>query len=445
MLQAPAIHQSGAPSPAFRPSLDRPGAIFESAGAGRVVQPSSHSINPNPPIRLPHHTFYLHPPLAAGHLRASFSRPPWSSSPDAGAKPSENPNPVSRRESRRSSLSPASDALSANPSSPLPIIRPQQQPRLPLCEYLPLVQMYDADICGSPAVTSTMNNQPLRGPASFDRERELLDQRQRAADDMAHREREQGERAHRESYHSNVPHQSSAGSIPIHQPVASRMPGIHSPSGLLANHGSAQAIPLGTPSGPVPGFGGPLHEQQNNRPPVQHGPPPGTTGPQHQLFGAIAHASAPHGAANATQALFGGPLPPQDGHAPMQPGQAPGGAQGPNPQQGGPGSAAQGQQPILNVSDHAILFRADEAFGRSRPDSLAPYTITARHYNPPIPEQHMLFKSFCPADTDGSPAIGRSYVSRPSQGPVPRSTRSLQQVPGHYEGLQEPVVCITSS
>ena len=213
-----------------------------------------------------------------------------------------------------------------------------------------------------------MNNQPLRGPGSFDRERELLDQqRQRAADDMAHREREQNERAHREPYHTNVPpHQSSAGSIPIHQPVASRMPGIHSPSGLLANHGSSSNIPLNTPSGPVPGFGGPLHEQQGNRPPVQQHGPPGTTGPQHQLFGAIAHASSapggPHGGPNATQSLFGGPLPPQDAHGALQANQGPGGAQGPPPQQGGPGAANQGQQPILNVSDRFTLSSAGDGF-----------------------------------------------------------------------------------
>ncbi|MBE3044463.1 hypothetical protein IMZ48_18215 [Candidatus Bathyarchaeota archaeon] len=233
-----------------------------------------------------------------------------------------------------------------------------------------------------------MNNQPPRGPASFDREREreLLDQqqRQRAADDMAHREREQNERAHRESYHANVPpHQSTTGSIPIHQPVASRMPGIHSPSGLLANHGSAPSIPLGTPSGPVAGFGGPLHEQ-GNRPPVQHAPPPGTTGPQHQLFGAIAHAAnAPtgqHGVPSAAQSLFGGPLPPQDGHGPVQPNQVPG--QGPPPQ-GGPGAANQGQQPILNVSDRSTLYHDDERFGGSRADyHVRYYPSRARHRTP---------------------------------------------------------------
>lgn len=292
-----------------------------------------------------------------------------------------------------------------------------------------------------------MNNQPLRGPASFDRERELLDQRQRAADDMAHREREQSERAHRESYHANVPpHQSSAGSIPIHQPVASRMPGIHSPSGLLANHGSSSAISLGTPSGPVAGFGGPLHEQ-GNRPPVQHAPPPGTTGPQHQLFGAIAHAanapSGQHGAPNAAQSLFGGPLPPQDGHGGAQPNQGPGGAQG--PPQGGPGAANQGQQPILNVSDRSVFYRDDGALGGSRTGSLVPYCpSTACHRTRPNLERHVVAVALLAGANDLF-AIGCSHVSRPGQGSVPRPTRSLQQVLGYYEGLQEPVVRSTVS
>ncbi|CAI4218678.1 unnamed protein product [Parascedosporium putredinis] len=136
-----------------------------------------------------------------------------------------------------------------------------------------------------------MNNQPPRGSA-FDRDREIIDQRQRAADQMAHREREQNERTHREPYHPSVPHHSTAGSIPIHQPVASRLPGaIHSPGGLLANHGSTSAIPLGAPSGPVATFGGPLHEQ-GNRPPAQHGPQ-NNPGPQHQMFGPMTHGADP--------------------------------------------------------------------------------------------------------------------------------------------------------
>lgn len=134
-----------------------------------------------------------------------------------------------------------------------------------------------------------MNNQ-AHGPPGFererdrDREREIEEQqhRQRALqqqEDLAHREREHNERQererqHREQYQPPPPHQSSANNIPIHQPVANRLPSaIHSPSGLLANHGGAPpppSGPLGAPSGPGNAFGGPLHSETNRQ--IHHNP-----------------------------------------------------------------------------------------------------------------------------------------------------------------------------
>jgi paired amphipathic helix protein Sin3a len=188
-------------------------------------------------------------------------------------------------------------------------------------------------------------------------------ERQRASDDIAQRERE-NERSHREPYHSGAPHHSSAGSLPIHQPVASRISGaIHSPGGLLANHGSsAPSIPLGAPPGPVADFGGPLHEQ-GSRPPAQHGSQ-SNAAPSHQLYNPAAHSSAPSSASAAaagpgsSQPIFGGPLPGQESQATVPQGQA-GPANAPAPQApGGPGvpgipgvpGVAQAQQPILTVS-----------------------------------------------------------------------------------------------
>lgn len=119
-----------------------------------------------------------------------------------------------------------------------------------------------------------MNNQS-HGPLGFDRdrERELEEQQHRqralqAQDDLAHREREHKERQERDRQHREQyqppPHQASTGGIQIHQPVASRLPSaIHSPSGLLANHGGA--APLGAPNGPGNAFGGPLHCEANRQ------------------------------------------------------------------------------------------------------------------------------------------------------------------------------------
>lgn len=124
-----------------------------------------------------------------------------------------------------------------------------------------------------------MNNQP-HGPPGFDRDRELLDDqhRQRALQqqeelaqrEREHNERQERERQHREQYQPAPPHQNNASSIPLHQPVASRLPGaIHSPGGLLANHGGAPPPgPLGAPSGPTNVFGGPLHSEANRS--IQH-------------------------------------------------------------------------------------------------------------------------------------------------------------------------------
>ncbi|KAM3555249.1 hypothetical protein MY1884_005700 [Beauveria asiatica] len=149
-------------------------------------------------------------------------------------------------------------------------------------------------------------------------------------------------------------HQSSAGSIPIHQPVASRIPGaIHSPGGLLANHnGSASAMPIGGPSGPMQNYGGPPPPNDHSRP-LQHGGP-GASG-QHPAYGSMPHGQPPQGGPPpppGTGSVFGGPLqqqsqPPQDAQrpgpqgAPMANVPPPAGSQI-------PGGITQGQQPILN-------------------------------------------------------------------------------------------------
>lgn len=107
-----------------------------------------------------------------------------------------------------------------------------------------------------------MNNQPHGGPPGpFDREAHEEQRRQHnleQQEQLAQREREHNERQERERQHHREPyptHQNNAGSIPIHQPVASRLPGaIHSPGGLLANHGGAPG--LGAPNGPGNAFGG---------------------------------------------------------------------------------------------------------------------------------------------------------------------------------------------
>ena len=207
------------------------------------------------------------------------------------------------------------------------------------------------------------------GPFDREREREIDEQRHRALqqqEEMAHREREQAERQHREHFQTPAPHHSNAASLPLHQPVAARMPTIHSPGGLLANHGSsAPSIPLGGPAASTAPFGGPLHNDANRAPP--HGGPPVGSAAQHQIFAPIQHGpGAPNGAingANGASSLFGGPLqqetprggPPEAGRA-LQHMPFAGGVSGapPMPAPGmptaGAGGLPQGQQPILNVS-----------------------------------------------------------------------------------------------
>jgi paired amphipathic helix protein Sin3a len=144
------------------------------------------------------------------------------------------------------------------------------------------------------------------------------------------------------------------------------MPTIHSPGGLLANHGgTAPSIPLGASSGSSAPFGGPLHGEAGRAPP--HGGPPVGSGPQHQIFAPIQHGpGAPNGAVNGSNgpsSLFGGSLqqdaprggPPEAGralqHMPFPPGVS---GASPMPAPGMPAAGAgglpQGQQPILNVS-----------------------------------------------------------------------------------------------
>lgn len=195
-----------------------------------------------------------------------------------------------------------------------------------------------------------MNGQPPHGgPPSLDREREMEEQHRlhlQQQDEMARREREQNERErqHREQYQSTPPHQNNTGTIPLHQPVASRVAGaIHSPSGILANHGaSSQSGPLGAPEGPRNAFGPPLHMDGNRNAQQQY---PGHPQQQHSIFpqnmGVNQH--------NNPQPLglpggFGGPLHENTRLQQQMPfTQGPGNAQMPVQ----PG-AGQGQQPILH-------------------------------------------------------------------------------------------------
>lgn len=177
------------------------------------------------------------------------------------------------------------------------------------------------------------------------------------ADDVSHRDRESAERHHREPYPTGTPHHSNAASLQIHQPVASRIAGvIHSPGGLLANHGGpGPAISLGAPPGSVNAFGGPLQNETNR--PHQHN----AQNASNQMFGAIGGAG-PSGSGAGAGPVFGGPL--QENARPAQtmpfgsggaavagaamvpsnPAIPAGGAGGNN------GAMQQGQQPILNVS-----------------------------------------------------------------------------------------------
>jgi paired amphipathic helix protein Sin3a len=213
-----------------------------------------------------------------------------------------------------------------------------------------------------------MNTQPPHGPPNPEHEREMEEHRERERqilrqqEEVAQREREhvdrerEAQRQHREYHQPAPPHQNTAGGIPLHQPVASRLPGaIHSPGGLLANHGGvAQAGPLGAPNGPGNVFGGPLHAEAG-RSMQQLGQSNPQQPQQHQIFGgALGMAQNAAGSAQAMAgpgpaAVFGGPLQQDAAARSMQqmPFQAPGGnGQGPANQ----GALGQGQQPILNVS-----------------------------------------------------------------------------------------------
>lgn len=202
------------------------------------------------------------------------------------------------------------------------------------------------------------------------------------ADDMSQRDRESGERHHRDQYPppTGTPHHSNAGSLPIHQPVASRVPGaIHSPGGLLANHGgSAPSVPIGAPSGPVNSFAGSVSGEANR--PHQHNAQNASS----QMFGAISGHNP--GAAAPTAGpgpVFGGPLQ-QEGNRPNQtmpftsggPGAGAGAGTAPaavvaavaggGPLPANSSALPKGQQPILNVShfDASWVFQSgDPAFG----------------------------------------------------------------------------------
>lgn len=218
-----------------------------------------------------------------------------------------------------------------------------------------------------------MNNQAPQGPSGLDREREQREremeeqhmrerQMRMQQEEMVQREREHAERErqHREQYQAVPQHQHNAGAIPIHQPVASRLPGaIHSPGGLLANHGGGPlSNPLGGPAGSGIAFGGPLHADANRS--MQHqNAAAAQQQQQHQMFNQnlLNHAAqqqqqnAPVGSQGGQAAVFGGPLGAEAAARSIQ------GMNGPFPngmQPGHPAAGAQalgqGQQPILNVS-----------------------------------------------------------------------------------------------
>jgi paired amphipathic helix protein Sin3a len=275
-----------------------------------------------------------------------------------------------------------------------------------------------------------MNNLPPHGPPSAldrerDRERERdIEEQQlrerhiiRQQEEMAQREREHNERErqHREQQYQSIPqHQNNAGAIPIHQPVASRLPGaIHSPGGLLANHGaSGQSGSLGAPAGPGNAFGGPLHTE-GNRSIQQHNQQNNLAQQQHQMFGPglLNHPTAPagpHGAQGGPSTVFGGPLQSDAAARVMQ--QVPFGG----PMAGGhqiPGAPAlgQGQQPILNVS---FILRFQNTLPRLQADRhlrnllnqfMNRYSVSCKHivigrWQPPqMPKQNL-------AETPPSPA-----------------------------------------
>ncbi|ORY57174.1 paired amphipathic helix protein Sin3b [Pseudomassariella vexata] len=166
------------------------------------------------------------------------------------------------------------------------------------------------------------------------------------ADEMAHRDRDSAERHNREQYpaQAGTPHHSNAGSLTIHQPVATRLPGaIHSPGSILANHGSAPPMPIGSTNS----FGGGQGPPETNRA-VPHSAQSASS----QMFGVIGgQNTGPTPSSSGPASVFGGPLQ-QEGNRPSGQALPFGGAamSGAHPMPGGSGALPQGQQPILNVS-----------------------------------------------------------------------------------------------
>lgn len=168
--------------------------------------------------------------------------------------------------------------------------------------------------------------------------------------DDGHPERDSADRHHhRDQYLTGTPHHSNAASLPIHQPVASRVSGaIHSPGGLLANHGAA-------PSSMPPGHSA---SASAYGPDANRSQPHTAQNLSSQMFGALGGPVQHPGPPSGSSAPFGGPL--QDGgNRPTQghhfgAGPGPGGAAPAAPQApqtaGNNAAVAQGQQPILNVS-----------------------------------------------------------------------------------------------
>lgn len=196
-----------------------------------------------------------------------------------------------------------------------------------------------------------------------EREREYADRQER---ERQERERQERDRQQREHFGAPVPpHQNNAAPITIHQPVASRLTGaIHSPGGLLANHGGAQSSgPLGAPSGPGNAFGGPLHSEANRA--VQHNPQPAAPPlQQHQPFPSSILGHNPPASSVSNLGIpgapgFGGSIQAQQQQAQQQQEAAsrlqqipfgPPITQQPHQIPGAPALGQGSQQPILNVS-----------------------------------------------------------------------------------------------
>lgn len=279
-----------------------------------------------------------------------------------------------------------------------------------------------------------------------EREREIEEQHMR--EQQHHMRQQQEELAQererqRREYQSVPQHQTNTGSLTIHQPVASRIPGaIHSPGGLLANHGgSAQPAPHAGPAGP-PGnaFGGPLHGEAN-RPMQQINQQNAVAHQQHQMFGpnlvnhVTGSAAALPVAPGAAQG-FGGPLQSDAAARSMQqmPFGAPvqGGGAAAHPAQNGGAPLGQGQQPILNVSRPFQLCCTVFTMSSSR---LLRTSITHCASDSPsffAPRLH-----YGVYDIQTKLAPGRPELPRPSQSPICRPARCLQPLPRHHERLQE--------